>query len=69
MNDINNMTYEELLNYTKQLQEEIRILKENERMQFITIDKVNDKLFFYEDQLMYFKDLFRLIVVGGKNNE
>ena len=69
MNDINNMTYEELLNYTKQLQEEIRILKENERMQFITIDKVNDKLFFYEDQLMYFKDLFRLIVVGWKNNE
>lgn len=69
MNDINNMTYEELLKYTKQLQEEMRILKENERMQSITIDKVSDKLFFYEDQLMYFKDLFRLIVVGGKNNE
>ena len=68
MNDINNMTYEELFKHTMQLSNELEALKETHNLNYATIERLNEKIFIYEEQLMYFKELVKLIV-GGKGDE
>lgn len=68
MSDINNMTYEELFRHTMQLSNEVEILKETQDLNRATIERLNEKIFIYEEQLMYFKELVKLIV-GGKGDE
>lgn len=68
MSDINNMTYEELFRHTMQLSNEMEIFKETQNLNHATIERLNEKIFIYEEQLMYFKELIKLIV-GGKGDE
>ena len=68
MSDINNMTYEELFRHTMQLSNEMEIFKETQDLNRATIERLNKKIIIYEEQIMYFKEVVKLIV-GGKSDE
>lgn len=68
MTNINEMTYEELKTYTTQLVDELEVLRQNETANLNEISRLNDKIWFLEAELDYFKNLF-IEVVRSKNHD
>lgn len=68
MTNINEMTYEELRAYTTQLIDELDVLRQNETANLNEISRLNDKIWFLETELDYFKGLF-MEVVRSKNHD